>query len=332
MNAINENIGSESTGEIAANAGSAGSAGSAGNANLNAPVNVLVDETAIDSIKKAATNGKMRNVYSSFDSAIAAFQKGSAEAEKHGVPSLFNAALFFEMGEDGEVKLDSEGNPIMLSQHAEGGSRFAVAVVGARKKTGNKIESGIRALVIFPVPSLAQFIAGGESWLAKIAEKEAAHVAFRGLRNATTLAELEAANSTMPNDVDGYIASYNSGDGLDTETIDAVWSDVRKFIKSEASSLYGLMPPKQEVIKAIRSASYAMQEHPELEKRGLFTNVIAALVIKAAENWKDGDGNEAPLEVDTIQGWIDNRDTTHIAQRQTAEKDFSVLDGFDLNI
>lgn len=297
---------------------------------LAATVAVLTDEAAIDSIKKAGTGGKMRNIHESFESAVAAFQKGAAEAEKHGVPALFEPKLFFAHDESGEVATDSEGNPIMLESAID--SRFAVAVVGARVKKGNKVETGIKALVIFPIPSLAQFIAGGEAWLNKIAEKEAAHVAFRNLRQAVTLDELQAANASMPFDVDGYIASYNSGDGLDTETIDAVWSDVRKFIKSEAASLYGLMPAKQEVIKSIRSTSYAMQEHPELEKRGIFTNVIAALVIKAAENWKDGDGNETPLDTDVIQGWLEARDTTNIAQRQAAEKDFSALDSFNLDL
>lgn len=299
-------------------------------ANLSSKVAVLTDEAAVDSIKKAATGGKMRNVHDSFDAAIAAFQKGAAECEKHGVPALFNPALFFTTDSDGNVQTDDNGNPVMLDTAAE--SRFAVAVVGAREKVGNKIESGIRALVIFPIPTLAQFIASGEAWLNKIAEKEAAHVAFRSLRQAVTLGELEAANASMPFDVEGYIASYNSGDGLDTETLDAVWSDVRKFIKSEAAALYGVMPAKQEVIKSIRSASYAMQEHPELEKRGMFVNVIAALVIRAAESWKDNDGNPTPLDASAIQDWIENRDTTHIAQRQVAEKDFSALDGFDLNL
>lgn len=298
---------------------------------LASKVEILTDESAINAIKKAATGGRMRNVHDKFESAAAAFQKGQEECEKHGVRALFNPKLFFRTDESGEVITDDDGNPQMLDSMAD--SRFAVAVIGARQKNAKgQTEPGIRGLIMFPIPTLAAFIANGESWLAKIAEKEAAHVAFRNLRNATTNAELDAAVDSMPNDVDGFIASYNSGDGLDTETIDAVWSDVRKYIKSEAPQLYGLMPPKAEIIKAIRSASYARQEHPELESRGLFVNVFAALVMKAGEGWKDSDGNADPLDTSAIQEWIDNRETTNIAQRQAAEKDFSALDSLDLGI
>lgn len=268
---------------------------------------ILLDEDKITAIKKASTGGVMRKVYDSIDEAKAAFEKGKTLAEKEGLPVV----------SVDESKFD--------------GMQAAVAVVGARKRNSKgTMDSGIRALVLFPVPTAEQFIESARDWVAKIAEKEAAHVAFRNLRNAESDDELIQAVDKMPVTVEEYVASHRGGEGIDTETFDAIWSDARKFLKEKMPALADLLPQKGEALKALRSKEYA-ESDPQLaplEERGVFA-FLGKFLIQVAEAWQDDKGEPAPLDTTAIQEWLDNRDTLILPKRAPAEKDFSVLENLD---
>lgn len=271
----------------------------------------ITNEEVIESIKKAATNGRMRRIYSDVAAATAAFDSAKAIAEKHNLPCVAAPAESF-----GE------------------GMQPTVAVVGSRdrdSKTG-KMLTGIKALVMFPIPTAEAFIANASDWIAKIAEKEAAHVAFRGLRNANTAEEVISEAEKMPRTVEDYVATYARSDGLDTEAYDTLWSECRKFLKDKMPTLVPLLPQKGEVLKAIRSASYAAEEYEALESKGVFVPFLTTLLTNAGAAWKDKDGNADPVDTSEIESWVETRDEVHIRKAAEQEKDFSVLDNLDLGL
>lgn len=288
-------------------------------------INILFDSDKISAIKKAVGAGQeaMRRVYDDPAKAAEAFNAASALAESEGVTSYAVPA---------EIT-DSEGN-VIASPYSDMDCRAAVAVVGARERNAaGKMESGIRAVVMFPIPTVSAFQEGGESaakWLDKIAEKEAAHVAFRRLRNAESAEELASAFEAMPTTVDAFVAEY-VGEGADTEAFDTLWTPLRNMLKQNQPALVDLLPAKPEVLKAIRSKAYAEQEHGKLEEHGVFVYLARAL-IGAAASYANDKGEPDPIDSTAIQQWLENRDTYQLPTRTPAEKDFSVLDNINLEI
>jgi hypothetical protein len=254
----------------------------------------------------------MRRVYESYADAKAAFDAAAAIAKPLNL-GAFEA--------DPEAFADSEN------------TLAAVAVVGSRdRNAAGKMESGIRAVVLFPMPTAAAFVAGAESWIAKIVEKEAAHVAFRNLRNAESMEELAAAAQAMPTDVATYVAEHaRGGEGLDTDAFDTVWNPLRKMLKEAMPELVDLLPQKGEVLKAIRSKSYAESEHNALEARGVFI-YLGNMLVKAAEGWTDEKGESDPIDATAIKDWLAERDTLEIKKPVATEKDFSVLANLNLGV
>lgn len=307
-------------------------------------LNILLDKSAgdkIDSIKQPI-GGKMRKVFestpivndkgkvtgmtSAYESAKAAFD-AAAKAAGDDLAKFEHSADAFRIVESEST--DEAGNITRTYGDFDPDMRAVVAVVGARERDkAGKMESGIRGLVLFPMPSTNAFVSQAEAWLSKVVEKEAAHVAFRALRNSTTTEEFAAAGEGMPTDVESFVAQYQGGDGLDTDTFDAVWTPLRNGIKEAMPKLYTLLPQKQEVLKSIRSAAYAKDEHPELESKGVFV-YLANLAIGGAESYKDAEGNPAPMDASAIKEWLESRETTVLATRKV-DKDFSILENLDL--
>lgn len=266
---------------------------------------VIVTNTEKTDAIQAAIGGKMRNTFKTLEEAKAAFEKGKALAAAESLPCFAHADEAFS---DGMVP--------------------AVAIVGARKRVaGGKMESGIKGVVMFPIPSTESFYELAQAWVAKIVEKEAAHVAFRRLRNAESSEELEQAAGAMPLDVASYVAEHaRGGEGLDTDTFDTVWTPIRKHLKDAMPGLVALLPQKAEVLKAIRSEAYAKAEQGPLEAKGVFV-YLANLIIQAAEAWTAGASQEAaPLDTSAIKGWLEERGTLDLR----TEKDYSELDKLDL--
>lgn len=291
-------------------------------------LNVVLDSKKIEAVKKAIGGGQQkedRKVYESFDAAVAAFQAAAkiVEDEKLGIPVMAaDQSAFFEpeRDEDGNVKLDEEGNPI-LSETLIPGLGYAVSVVGARiRNAENKMEGGIKAIVFWPMPTVEEFLESdnGADWIKKVIEKESAHVAFRGLRNAESVEEFESEFARIPTSVDDIVATHVSSGGLDTEAFDAMWAPFRDAFKQQQPKVAAHMPPKQDVIKAIRSKPFAAQEYGKLEQLGLF-EFIAKKLIESAATWKDEEGNDAPIDASAIQGWLDGREALNLAPKKLDE-------------
>lgn len=263
-------------------------------------------EETVSAIKKAIGGDKLasRTVFDSLEKAVAAFT--AATAVDPAVP-------FF--------RADDE---------AFDGMNAAVSVIGIRDKSQKA--DGIKAIVLFPIPSLDAFLESekGREWLDKISDKEASHVSFRGLRNAETLEELANEFAAMPSSVEDIVTQHTRSGGLDTDTFDAVWSPLRALLKKQMAALYSAMPnQKAEVLRAIRSSKAAAQISNDLESRNLFV-WLASEMIRIAENNKDENGEPAPMDTTSLRQWILERDSRDDLARSAP--DLAALDAINTTL
>lgn len=310
-----------------------------------ANLKIVKDDATMESIKKAVGGGKaaMRNVFE--DRAEVKDEAGNVTVESATSYNLAKAAY------DAAAKIASEAGILTMEcpaeiTNAEGeivarpfdGMLATVAVVGARErdKATAKMESGIRAVVLFPIPPLSAYLEGGDdavAWLAKLAEKESAHVAFRKLRNADSTEEFEAAFEGMPRTVEAFIAEYASEAGVNTETFDELWSDIKAMLSDRGmSELVKLFPPKAEFIKCLRSKAYALdstKKNEELEKAGAFVYVGKVALAMAAAN-KNEQGEPEALDSTAIQEWLNTRDDFRLPSQQATATVADALAGIDL--
>lgn len=274
---------------------------------------------AIEIIKgKAHGLDGHRAVFANLAEAVArigAIRNALADAEK-GVPAVADIPVAIAGVGDANAVESPDQIP-----YANG--PVIVTALGAKgpKKTG------IRGLVIMPNPTVADFMADdeGAAFLAKVVEKEVAHVGLRQLRNVADegLAAIYAAAATAPISVSQF-AQESTRVGVDTVGFDKVWVGLRKRIVEQFPSLAESLPrSKQEVITAIRSASWARTMFPDLESKNLFTG-IAALAIKAVDNLTDVEADS-----DEIAGWVAGRDSYDAPVKErvalTADVDLSAL-------
>ena len=287
---------------------------------VNSALDILKDEAKVDAIAKAM---RSREIFATPAEALAKFSKAAADTDSfYGLPVSIKGLI---VGADGNPTLD----PVIYANCG-----VALAYVGERVTPlgGNEKSAkivGIKAITIFPIPTIDQFIAGeaGKAWVARQIEKECALVFFRPLRAAVTTSELTTAVDKGPATVADYLTEYSrSGSGLDTETFDALWAGFRTALKAQQPVVSKLIPGKAEVIKCIRSKSYATSAFPELETAGMFTR-IAELVMNTAKANLAKDGTANPLPVDAIENWVLGRDELNLALKDTSAPDYSVLAG-----
>lgn len=307
-------------------------------------LNILFDSDKIEAIKTAVGTGTpaMRSVYQdlpvvtkaedgtesttilpALDRAKAAYAKAAELAILAGVRA-YRPMKEVKDEATGEVTEEPDDS-------AFDNAMPVVAVVGAReRKPGEtKMSPGIRAVVLFPIPTIDAFIetsTESKAWLNKIAEKESAHVAFRALRNAETQEELDAAAKGMPISVGDFIERQRIAGESDTDVFIALWKEVKPMLKAAQPTIHDLLPPRGELIKAIRSKAYAESEAEcqPLEAAGIFVG-LANAIIKAGASFKDAETGElTPMDTSSIQNWLAERDSFIF---QTAAKDFSVLTG-----
>lgn len=312
-----------------------------------ANLKVIKDDKTVESIKKAIGGGKlaMRNVF--VDRPESKDEAGNITVEAATSYDLAKAAY------DAAAKIATEAGIIAMECPTEitndAGEVTArpfenmlatVAVVGARDrdKVTGKMESGIRAVVLFPLPPLSAYLEGGDdamAWLDKLAEKESAHVAFRKLRQADSTEEFEVAFNAMPRTVEQFIAEYAGAESVDTETFDELWSDVKKLlIDRNMSGLVGIFPPKAEFIKCLRSKAYALdstKKNEELEKAGAFV-YVGKVAIALAAAAKNEAGEPEPMDSSSIEEWLNTRDTFTLPTQTATVNVADVLSGFDLSI
>ena len=268
----------------------------------------LTDETKVNAIKKVLP---ARKRYDSIADAIAALTKAAGETDNfYGLPIAIQ-------GQDADGNVDES---VYESMGA------IVARVNAKGDEAKGKESGIKGIVVFPVPTLDSLIGdeSGKAWLDKIAEKEAALVIFRSFREASTLDEFNAGVAKSPKTMAELIAQHTRGAaGLDTETFDATWPGLRTFLKKKQPNLDKALPQKAEVIKCIRSASYANSDPDtaKLESAGVFVKLAQTCIAAAQSNKNDKTGEANPLDTSAIQSWLDGRDSLEIKKAEKAAVD-----------
>lgn len=294
----------------------------------NGVIVALVDKDKVTSIRKALGDRRYFTTTTINDENGKAVTKTAYEqAESH----LADAA----------TKTDTfHGLRVFAREGLESAERIVVATVGTRQKaTADAVGiNGYKAIVVFSQPSVAEFV-GGEianqeaaDFVTKLIEREATDVQFSALRQAETYAQMEQAVTGIPLDVSGIIStSRESGNGLDTDAFDNMWQPFRSgWLKAKAAALVDLLPQKPEVIKAIRSKSYALAnpKTKAIEEKGFFVRIAMAMVALAPE-FKDKDGKADPQDASSITAWIESRDATAITYKAETIADTSVLAGLD---
>lgn len=226
------------------------------------------------------------------------------------------------------------GLDVLSREGLEESPLIVVATVGVRDKV--KSINGYKAIVAFSQPSVQDFLESQDvdaiNFVAKLIQREATDVQFSGLRQAETLAQMEQAINGVPLDISGIVTtSRESGGGLDTEAFDNMWQAFRQgFLKEKAPALAEMLPQKPEVIKCIRSASYA-NANPNtkpIEERDFFVRIAKAM-IQLAPSFKSKDGKPDPQDASVIQGWLDERATLNLTYKATVTPDSDALAKID---
>lgn len=221
-------------------------------------------------------------------------------------------------------------------EYKNAGTRICVSFIGIRglKDDKDQAVNGARGFAIYPLHAIDAIRAdeSGEEWLWKIAEKEGSHVALRGLRNVTPALGTEAlaaAAMSMPLSVADYVEE-STRDSMDTSAFDAIWKRFRKILgeRPQTAALVPSLPTKGEVLKAIRSKAYALQEYKDLEDINSFTFIATSMagVIDHMRAEAIKAGAEFEMDSSEIRGWLATRDTKVFPTRAVVESDLSTVD------
>lgn len=222
------------------------------------------------------------------------------------------------------------GLKIAVGNGVETAARLVCATVGVRDKGNGKdipARNGIKAIVIFKQPSVAEFLAdeseAARGFVQKLVEREATDVAFSGIRAAETGADLETIMAGLPDTIGGIVENARQS-AAGATSFDIMWADFRKaFLKPKYKTLDDALPQKPDVLKAIKSKAYALANpltNP-IETHDYFAK-IANIMIQMAKQWKNDDGEVVALDTSDMQSWVENRDTNVIeykAPEVTAE-------------
>jgi hypothetical protein len=245
-----------------------------------------------------------------------------------------------------------EGFPVLFAGgtvdtvKASNASEVIFGLVQSQKpKEGKKeAETLFRCLLVSPLFSTDSILASGDAgkdWIAKIIEKETAHVQFRPIRNAEDGESLEDYAVRVPVDVESLITAAGR-DKIDVEALSLLWPYFRAYIKAQkdngdevAGATLRFMPGDKaiaSVSKALRSKSWAERNYPELEANGFWKEIGLALVDMAQGPVPDpeaGEGAEKMVDASVIASWIESRDTVNIEPIvERDEKDVNALSAF----
>lgn len=236
-------------------------------------------------------------------------------------------------------------------------------------QVSKKTEIFYKTILVAPFWSVEEVQESGDkgiAWLAKISEKEMAHVLFRPIRNADENADLASAAEQVPTSIDLLTESRSRG-AIDTTAVSMLWphvhyllanaveldeetgepvlDDTGQEIPDAPRRLLAAAAPSAgayaTVAKLLRSKSWAAENYPELEseKRQLVT-VLGNMMLALAEQElplgepeeKGGEPTMIQVDASQIADWLDKRDTVDISPVvKSKPKDFSALDTFITN-
>lgn len=246
-----------------------------------------------------------------------------------------------------------EGFPVLFA----GGSIEAVAtgdakeailgLVAAQVKVAGKTENETvyKCLLVSPLFDTDAILASGDAgkdWVAKIIEKETAHVQFRPIRNAEDGESLEDYAVRVPTTISDLVTAA-SRDKIDVEALSLLWPYFRAYVKAQkdsgnkvAEGTLRFLPGDKAIAtvsKALRSASWAKRNTKELEDVGFWAEIGGVLVQMAQAPIPDPTPEDAnatrTVDASVIADWLKTRDTVDIEPVVTyAEKDVSALESF----
>lgn len=237
----------------------------------------ITDAERIKAIKKAIGNHKL------FTDVSAAHDFISSHSE-----AFDNLAVITPEIDFGEGQVCAS---VLTQQITHNGSKF----------------NAPRALVLFPFPTLEDFIANdsGAKWVDKMLSTAIRQNVLRGLRDTETVEEFNAELKNIPTSVEAISASGRGGDGADLEAWNAFYTELRTRLLSKNPDLSpaGVWPTKGDTLKCIRSASYALETNGKLEKAGVFKLFAGAMKAVAVANEYD---------TEQLDEWIAKRDEINL--------------------
>lgn len=273
---------------------------------------VITTDDDIAAIKK---NMRAYTYYDSAAALVAAMNTIAKATENFCGLQVFAQGI--ERGESGDYMLTDE------TKYAD--STPVLAYVGGQNKTaGGKSTPVIKAILAFGIPTVDVTLAQAPDLAKKVLGKEFRHVYFRGFRDADTIAAAMSGFEASPVGIEAFAASHarSAAEELDTDTFDAIWPAIRKRLTASHPALAKLLPPKGEVIKAMRSASYALGMYKDLEEKNIFLG-LAVTCIEVAQS------QDKPLDASTIKSWAVDRNTVNIDYKRVTAEDLESLQSYD---
>lgn len=282
-----------------------------------------------------AARGKLgdhRKVYGSVEDALAGLKSIYAiEGFPQDFPIVAARVGLVDVSADGEIPPLTE----WPAEYTNAGVSVCVTFIGMRGLKGEdgKEVNGARGFAVYPIHPIDALRGdeSGEAWLWKVVEKEASHVALRGLRNVNPTFgtdALAAAAMDMPIAVADYVEEATR-ESLDTTAFDALWKQFRVMLGNSAATaaLVANLPSKSEVLKAIRSESYAKAEYSKLEEMGAFTFMAETMagIIDTLREQAVEQGEDYELDSSEIRGWLATRATKVFASPKKVEADLSTV-------
>lgn len=282
-----------------------------------------------------AARGKLgdhRKVFDSVEDALASLRAIYAlEVFPNDFPVVAAGVGLVDIGADSEVPPLSDWPAAFTAA----GTRVCVSFLGVRglKDEDGNVLNGARGFVVyplFPVDAL-RGDESGEAWLWKVVEKEASHVALRNLRNVNAALGNDAlaqAAMDMPQTVSEYVEE-STRESLDTSAFDGLWKQFRTMLGNSpaTAALVANLPSKSEVLKAIRSETYAKQEYAALEEMGAFVFMANTMadIIDSMKEAAVAAGEDFELDSGEIRGWLATRATKVFASPKKIEADLSTV-------
>lgn len=211
---------------------------------------------------------------------------------------------------------------------APGDSGFVFSAIGARgiEVAGEK-RNGTIGLAIYPAHSIDAILAQAEgpAYLLGLAQKEMGLVAFRRLRlepGVATVAELDESAKAMPADVTDFLVRQTASAGESFRSFNDHFTLFRKALAANPGTkapAAALPAAKAEVLKSIRSASYAKANYGPVESLGWFKDVAKAFRMYLAGLQARGGEDAATANPADVDRWLAGRDSLDLGIKPAKE-------------